>query len=60
MAKYTKPNFIQMPEGIVKYNPPYIKCDMLVGPCSCGAWHTEKEAIQVLLKDRDLTLAKEA
>lgn len=25
------------------YNASHEPCDMLIGPCSCGAWHTEQE-----------------
>lgn len=28
-----------MPEHINVYNASHERCDMLIGPCSCGAWH---------------------
>ncbi len=31
-------SFISMPEGITYYNGGE-SCDMIIGPCSCGAWH---------------------
>jgi hypothetical protein len=32
------------------YNASHEPCDMLVGPCSCGAWHMESEDwVQVML-----------
>lgn len=30
---------IVMPEHIHMYNGSWERCDMLIGPCSCGAWH---------------------
>jgi len=38
-----------MPEFIEIYNACSERCDMLVGPCCCGAWHSEDEAIKILL-----------
>lgn len=35
-------NFKPLPVYIKKYNAG-IECDMAIGPCSCGAWHTEEE-----------------
>lgn len=33
-------NFIPWPDGLpLAYNGSNEPCDMLVGPCSCGAWH---------------------
>jgi hypothetical protein len=32
----------EMPEGIARYNP-RTKCDLLLGPCCCGAWHKIEE-----------------
>lgn len=32
-------SFVPMPEGIHLYNGSGTPCDMLVGPCSCGATH---------------------
>jgi len=31
-----------MPERLVLYNGG-TKCDVLIGPCSCGAWHDLEE-----------------
>ncbi len=31
---------IVMPDDISVYNGTYERCDMLVGPCCCGATHT--------------------
>lgn len=38
---------IPMPEGRVRYNGSGTPCDMLKGPCSCGAWHTGDEPTEV-------------
>lgn len=35
-------NFIIMPEGYFIYNACTDPCDFLVGPCACGAFHTDK------------------
>lgn len=32
-------DFIIMPSSIKAYNGSSERCDMFVGPCSCGAWH---------------------
>lgn len=37
--EYTNTNFVVMPEHINVYNASHERCDMLIGPCSCGAWH---------------------
>lgn len=37
--KTEKTNFILMPEHINVYNASKERCDMLIGCCSCGAWH---------------------
>lgn len=37
--KEEKTNFIPMPKHISVYNGTHEKCDMLIGACSCGAWH---------------------
>lgn len=36
-------DMVPMPEGRVRYNGSGTPCDMLKGPCSCGAWHTGDE-----------------
>lgn len=33
-----------MPEGVRRYNAG-IQCDMAIGPCACGAWHSAQHAI---------------
>ena len=33
--------FVALPDNISRWNGS--KCDMLIGPCTCGAWHNEKE-----------------
>ena len=30
--------FVGIPDGMVLHNGG-VRCDMLFGPCSCGAWH---------------------
>lgn len=30
---------VEMPIHINVFNGQHQRCDMLVGPCSCGAWH---------------------
>lgn len=32
---------VDLPDWIIKYNG--ARCDAALGPCSCGAWHTEEE-----------------
>ena len=32
-----------MPDGIKIYNSCTDPCDVLVGPCVCGAWHTAED-----------------
>jgi len=34
--KYNEPPFI-------RYNAHSDPCDVLVGPCACGAWHSKEE-----------------
>lgn len=34
-----KNSFILMPEHINIHNGSHQRCDMLIGACSCGAWH---------------------
>ncbi len=34
-------DFVALPENIVRWNG--TTCDLLIGPCSCGAWHKEEE-----------------
>lgn len=29
-----------MPDVVVVFNGTSQRCDMLIGPCCCGAWHT--------------------
>lgn len=36
----TAREFEVMPEGMLFYNGSGTPCDMLVGPCSCGATHS--------------------
>jgi hypothetical protein len=39
----TEKKFVPLPEGqSVKFNAG-VKCDMKIGPCSCGAWHKAHE-----------------
>lgn len=45
-------NFVSWPHGWPKYRQPFLGgeddyCDMLVGPCVCGAWHERGEFILV-------------
>ena len=39
-----------MPEHINLYNATHERCDMMDGPCSCGAWHSEEEILKKLEK----------
>lgn len=32
-------NLVVMPSHINVYNGSHERCDMLIGACSCGAWH---------------------
>ena len=32
-------DFIEMPQHIDIHNGTHERCDMLIGCCSCGAWH---------------------
>lgn len=34
-------NFRSMPKCFDFYNGSHERCDALVGPCACGAWHEE-------------------
>jgi len=44
-------NFIEYPSHWPIYMNGYIECDMLQGPCRCGAWHDLNEwEIQGLIK----------
>ena len=36
-----------MPEGVTIFNGCNEKCDMLVGPCCCGAWHRVNGLLQL-------------
>ena len=38
-----KNDFIIMPEHINMHNACNERCDMLIGPCACGAWHKLKD-----------------
>ena len=39
-----------MPAGLEQYNGGYSEpCDMLVGPCCCGAWHSLDDWSNALL-----------
>lgn len=40
-----KPVLIPWPEGKPERMMPWTNepCDMLIGPCACGAWHTEED-----------------
>lgn len=33
-------SLVPMPEDIKIYNGSNETCDMLIGPCSCGGWHS--------------------
>lgn len=35
----------EMPDEIKIYNASSEPCDMLVGPCCCGAWHSKEDWI---------------
>lgn len=37
-----------MPEGVLIYNGSTEPCDMINGPCCCGAWHTPEEIVKKL------------
>lgn len=40
------------------YNASHEPCDMLIGPCSCGAWHSENETwVQEILKKHNAVIA---
>lgn len=43
-----KVDWIAMPPSIKIYNACSEPCDMLVGPCVCGAYHTEEELYKKL------------
>lgn len=45
---------VSMPEEIELHNAAHERCDILIGPCSCGAWHTTDnlEKIIALVKER--------
>lgn len=36
-------NFVPWPTEWPKHYNSNVPCDMLVGPCACGAWHVEGE-----------------
>jgi hypothetical protein len=36
-----KNSFVLMPENVEIRNASNERCDMLIGACSCGAWHKE-------------------
>lgn len=36
-------SLVRMPEHIEIYNACNEPCDVLIGPCSCGAWHSIKD-----------------
>lgn len=36
-------DFVGYPEHWPVYRNPSVICDMLQGPCACGAWHTLDE-----------------
>ena len=39
-------NLVLMPSHIKTRNPNHpsmVFCDMLIGPCVCGAWHKEED-----------------
>ena len=36
----THNGMIAMPEYVEMHNGTHERCDMLIGPCACGAWHT--------------------
>lgn len=38
-----EPDMVPMPEDRVRHNGSGTPCDMLKGPCACGAWHTGDE-----------------
>lgn len=42
-AEPSRPDFIGLPERIVWRNGG-TRCDMLTGPCACGAWHNREES----------------
>jgi hypothetical protein len=44
--------FEPMPEGMFFYNGSGTPCDMLVGPCSCGATHSAVDWAQRVFAER--------
>jgi hypothetical protein len=43
------------------YNASHDPCDMIVGPCSCGAWHNETEEwVRECLKRHNATIEPQA
>lgn len=36
-----KHTFVSLPPNVIRWNG--ARCDMLIGPCNCGAWHKEEE-----------------
>jgi len=37
-----------MPKELKLYNAYGEQCDMLIGPCACGAWHNEEDIKKII------------
>lgn len=49
---------VPWPGGWPRRANPVTECDMLVGPCACGAWHSEDEEwVQQLLLEHNARIA---
>ena len=46
----SRPEWIPWPKSIPRRFNTGTACDMLMGPCACGATHTAEEAADALLK----------
>ena len=51
METHLKIDFIVMPDHIDMHNGIHERCDMLVGPCACGTWHSLKDWEGVIPKE---------
>ena len=46
MYKLTETPFVDMPRDVLVFNAGHQPCDLLKGPCCCGAWHEIDEAFK--------------
>ena len=49
-------DFIEMPEEVSIFNGQFDRCDMLAGPCCCGAWHNVKDSLETIGEIKDMPL----